>query len=337
MNLYERYCAALNEARQVVANGYLHLLAPYVKEVESASSQDEMLAGYCQRMRALLERNDLMTNGESVNEFAQVFGEAHFAALCTKRGVVLKRIKEQKDKKTPDFFYGDPNPIAHFEVKTLSIVNGGRGIDGDLLRALDAQIQIEQQLKEGSKVAIGISEVQPYGERVPKYGMIAAVLSTLIEKARQNIKPGQYFTQNTFLVLNLCLIPPASTDKRALRPVYCDDYLFSKAITGELWMLAFSQPGMLIHGQPEMEGNPCIEGITDKCGILSDTEYSVIAGMLILVYPLGSEPRIYGLYRSHDYPKWNEENGELVLLLQRLTGKQWNDDKDSNGWQLEGK
>jgi len=121
-----------------------------------------------------------------------------------------------------------------------------------------------------------------------------------------------------------------------LRPAYCDDLLFQKAITGELWMLAFAQPGMLIHGQPEFKGKHCLEGLNDKWGILADPSHANIAGLLVVVYPLGGKPRICGLYRTSDYTKWNDENEELVLLLQCLTEERWNDDRDSNGWQLGG-
>ena len=317
-------------------NSYLQLLAPYIQEIERASANDALLVLYCKQMQELLKRKNFMTKGELVSKFAQVFGEAHFVAMCKERAVELERIKEQKRSKTPDFACGSPTPTAHFEVKTLSIVGGGRGIDADLLRSLDAQIEIEQQVDKGFQIAIGLSEMQPYGERGYKDGLITAVLSTLIEKVRQNIKPEQYSGKNTFLVLNLCLIPPYITDNRTLRPAYCDDFLFPKPITGELWMLAFSQPGMLIHGQPAFEGMPCLEGFTEKCGILADKEYSSIAGMLVVVYPLGSSPRIYGLYRGSDYSRWNDQDENLVLLLQRLTGEQWNDDRDTNGWQLAG-
>lgn len=335
MNLYELYCALLNETRAVATNSYLQLLAPCVEEVESASKLGDVLAKYyCQKMRKLLEQKNLMTKGQSVSEFAQVLGEAHFAVMCKKRGVELEQIKEQKNRKTPDFRFGNQTPIAHFEIKTFSIVEGEHGINADLSRALNAQIEIKQQINEGAGIAISTSEVRPYGELGHKQGMITTAWSTLLDKASNNMKPGQYCGKNTFLVLNLCLIPPVITDNRALRPAYCDNRLFPKPITGELWMLAFSKPGMLIHGQPEFEGAPCLEGFTEKYGILTNSDYSDIAGMLVVVYPWRPESQIYGLYRSSDCSRWEDEDEDLVLLLQGLTGKQWNDDRDTNGWQL---
>ena len=233
MTLYKDFCGALNNARDAAANGYLQLLATFIKDIESASSSDTTLADYCQKMTALVRRKNFVFNGELVSEFAQLFGEAHFASLCHERGVSLNKIQEQKNKKTSDFLHSSPQQDMYFEVKTLSVVNGGRGINDDLLKSLDAQIDIEQQLQTGKRVAIGISEIQPYAEKPYRGGATTAVISTLIEKTRQNLKSDQYSNQNTFLVLNLCLIPPAITDNRTLRPTYCDDYMFPKAITGE--------------------------------------------------------------------------------------------------------
>lgn len=337
MALYFNFCAALNCARDVAPNGYLQLLAPYIKDIESASSADTTLAEYCQKMTALVKRKNFVLNGELVSEFSQLFGEAHFAVLCSERGVPLTKIPEQQNKKTPDFRHSSEQQDVYFEVKTLSIVNGGRGINNDLLKSLDAQIDIEQQLKKGKQVAIGISEMLPYAEKSHREGEVTAVISTLIEKARQNIKSDQYSNPNTFLVLNLCLISPVITDNRTLRPAYCDDYLFPKAITGDLWMLAFAKPGMMVHGCPEFEGKSCIEGIIQKLGILADEDYANISGLLIVVYPLSEKPCIFGLYRGTDYTKWTDEGTSFTSILERLTNQNWNDDADTNGWQLGGR
>ncbi|WP_427501330.1 hypothetical protein ACQE3E_06195 [Methylomonas sp. MED-D] len=337
MTLYEHFCAALNESRDVAANGYLQLLAPFIKDIESASSADSALAEYCRKMVALVQKHHFVLNGDLVSEFSQLFGEAHFASLCRERGVSLVKIQELQNKKTPDFLHSSDQQNVYFEVKTLSVVNGGRGINKDLLNALDAQIDIEQQQKKGKTVAIGTSEMQPYAEKPYREGAITAVISTLIEKARQNIKSDQYSNPNTFLVLNLCLISPAITDNRTLRPAYCDDYLFPKAITGDLWMLAFAKPGMLVLGCPEFEGKPCIEGVIQKLGILADEEFANISGLLVVVYPLGEKPSIYGLYRGADHDKWVDEGASFSGVLESLTNQNWNDDTDSNGWQLGGR
>lgn len=335
--LYDSFCVALNDTRDAAVNGYLQLLAPYIKDIEKASCTERTLADYCHKLTVIAQKRDFALNGNLVAEFAQLFGEAHFATLCHERGISLSKIPEQRNIQTPDFcHYPSKGEKLYFEVKTLSVVNGGLGINDDLLKSLDAQIDIERQLQKRRVVAIGASEMQPYAEKPYQAGAVTAVISTLIEKVRQNIKSDQYSNKNTFLVLNLCLIPPTITDNRTLRPAYCDDFMFPKAISGDLWMLAFAQSGMLVFGHPEFEGKPCIEGIIDKLGILSDSEYANISGLLCVVYPLGATPCIYGLYRGSDHSKWIDETTELHTILTSLTGQNWNDDSDTNGWCLDG-
>ncbi len=223
-------------------------------------------------------------------------------------------------------------------MKTLSLVDGDTGIERALESSLDAQISIEQQMSDGVQVAMAESELQPFGGRDRKNGRISVVIDTLLEKTRRNIKIEQYIGANTFLVLDLCFLPPKITDPQTLRPAYQDNYLFPKAITGELWTLAFGNPGMLILGQPEFEGKPCVESQFDKCGILVDTEYSDIAGLLVVVHPLGRPPQVYGLFRNTDYGRWEEDcpaGHDLLKILDGLVLGQWNDELDTNGWRLE--
>ncbi len=147
MSLFKDFCDALHDSRDTTANPYLHSLSPYVKDIESASTTDTTLADYCQQLTAIVQRNYFVVNGESVNEFAQVFGEAHFAALCRDRAVSLTRIREQKDIKTPDFLHSSGQQDLYFEVKTLSVVNGARGINNDLEKSYNKKITpVNQQL-----------------------------------------------------------------------------------------------------------------------------------------------------------------------------------------------
>lgn len=336
MTLFNAFCTLMNTSRNIANNGYLQLLTPYIEDIETAAVSNATISDYCGKLTALLNDQNLFLNGKKNNEFVQLFGEAHFATLCLQCHITLNKIPEQKNKKTPDFLFSTNQQNIYFEVKTLSVVNGALGINKDLLESLDTQIDIDRQIKNGDKFAIGVSERRPFAEKPFDAGCISAVVSTLIEKTRQNIKSGQFANPNTFLVLNLCLIPPSITDNRILRPAYCDDHIFHKAITGDLWMLAFGQTGMLVHGQPEFEGKPCIEGILDKSGILVDTSYEDVSGLIIVVYPLNKKPHIYGLYRSKDYIKWLEKNHTLSAILTELNGNNWNDETDSNSWQLNG-
>jgi len=121
-----------------------------------------------------------------------------------------------------------------------------------------------------------------------------------------------------------------------LRPAYCDDYMFRKAVSGELWMIAFAQPGAPILGIPEFEGKPGVESIMQKSGILNDIEYEYIAGILFMIHPWRKNTDIWGLYSYDKFITWGDNEPDVVKTLLAITGSNWNDDKDINGWQLSG-
>lgn len=334
--LYQKFSTALNAARSVAANSYLTHLSEAVKAVENALPQQPALQGYVTDLANLLDKPNFALNPTLTNKFAQLLGEAHFSVLCHLKGLRLRRIPEEKDKKTPDFETAVSTETFFFEVKTLSVVGGDTGINDALESSLQAQLDIEAQLLKGEKVAIGISEAQPYGVKPYQQGRLSAVINTLIEKSRQNIKADQFASPNTFLVLNLSVITPSKTENFVLRPSYPDNYMFSKAVTGELWTLAFGQPQMLIQNTPEFEGKPCVEGLLTKLGILVDPDFDFVAGLVFMIHPWHRPSEIWALFRNRDWEKWNDDNSEMLSTLFALTGENWNDDKDNNGWRLSG-
>jgi hypothetical protein len=335
MTLSDRFATVLAETAHIASNSYLALLHEAVKTVDRASPSDRVTARYVEKLLDIVNRSNFALDGNHTNEFAQILGEAHFFLLCAERKVPLRRVRETRNK-TPDFLHSANEIDVYFEVKTLSVVDGGRGINSDLERSLDAKIQIEKQLVAGKRIAVAVSEIQPYGDKPYHQGPISTVIDVLIEKTRQNIKRGQFSNPNTFLVVNLCMIPPFRTDNRVLRPAYSDDHMFSKAVTGNLWMMAFAQPGMLVHGCPRVEGKPCVEGVINKTGILADPGCNDISGLLFMVHPWGRNPEIWGLFRSENLVQWRQNEPNLIPAMFALTGTNWNDDKDSNGWRLQG-
>lgn len=333
MTLYDRFREAVSQASGTGGNSHLSLLSEYAKEIANAASSDARISEYADELQTMVMKPNFALDTELVNEFIQKFGEAHFLTICAAKNIDLERVKREKGKKTPDFCFS--SSMAHFEVKTPSLVRGKAGLEKSLESSLNAQIDIEDQVASGRPVAIGISEVQPYHTKTYERGQIRGVIETLIGKMGQNFKPQQYSRANTFLVVNFCMLPPRQTGTRALRPAYPDEYMFNKVLTGELWMLAFARPGMLVHGCPEFEGSPCIEGTLEITGILEDENYSSIAGLIFAVYPLGGIPHMFGLFRAKDQERWSDEEDSVWPLLTELVGQDWNDDKDSNGWRLQ--
>ena len=332
-NLKDSFIKSLQATTGVTNNSYLVFLQDAVEKVSEASQLDSILNEYNQKLLEISSDNNFALDPDKTNEFAQLLGEAQFYLYCKNRGVKLEKIKECSNK-TPDFKH--VNQDIFFEVKTLSVVSGSSGINKALEDALDAQIDIERQLENGTRVATGISVVQPYGEKPYQKGTVTAVIETLIEKIKQNLKKGQFSNGVSFLVLNLSIIPPFRTEKFVLRPAYCDDYMFKKCISGELWMVAFARPGMPVLGIPEFEGKPCVESIMDRYGILVDQEYDFVDGILFMIHPWQRNTEIWGLFSYDKYMSWEDNEPDIVNTLNSIVENNWNDDKDTNGWRLNG-
>lgn len=332
--LVKKFNAALQNASDVTQDPYLIKLDLALTAVEKNLSTIPELKSYEQDLDTLIMNPKFGVDGHLTDKFAQTLGEAQFLVMCKDKGVVLRRIPEEKDKKTPDFGATFGSQSVFFEVKTLSVVDGAIGIAAAQESSLDAKIDIEAQLKRGKCIAIGTSEVRPYANKVKDDKTILGVSNTLLEKARGNFKAEQFASQNTFLVLNLSVIPPLVKESKSLRPAYPDDYIFPKSVTGELWMVAFGGKGMLVFGTPGSEGEPCVEGIFDKVGVLADAEYDSVAGLIFMIHPLNGPSQLFGLFRSKDWTRWNDDDPDLVENLLFLTDKNWNDCSDSNGWRL---
>lgn len=335
-NLLDQYIKSLQNISDLTNNSYLTFLKNAVEKVSVASHTDQVITEYNQDLLNIVSKQDFALDSKQTNKFSQILGEAHFYLLCKNKGISLSRIKEEKGKKTPDFKLESQD--IHFEVKTLSVVSGDFGIKNSLEDSLDAHIEIESQLQQGKRIATGVSVVQPYGEKPyqKEKGTITAVIDTLIEKASQNIKAGQFPNDKSFLVLNLSIIPPFRTENFVLRPAYCDNYMFQKAVSGELWMMAFASPGAPVLGIPEFEGKPCVESILKKNGILVEPDFDMVSGILFMIHPWQRDTEIWGLYDHQKFTTWSDNTPAIVETLLSLTGDNWNDDKDTNGWQLQG-
>jgi len=333
--LAKKFQEALANARIAAQDAYLAHLNGAVEAIDANQAAEPELRAYASTLSALIDDASFGVNPHLTNKFAQIIGEAHFWLMCLDKGLRLTRIPEVKDKKTPDFSASVGNQSICFEVKTLSVVGGDTGIADALHSSLEAHIDLEAQQRAGARVAIATSEAQPYGGKVKRDQTLMSVINTLVEKVRGNIKADQFARPNTFLVINLSIIPPFITEPKALRPAYLDDFMFSKAVTGDLWTLAFGKVGMPILGTPEFEGKPCVEGTFDKIGILEDQDFSSVTGLIFMIHPWQRPSELWGLFRSADLSKWGDGNVELLTQLQALIGNNWNDCGDTNGWRLQ--
>ncbi len=323
---------ALASASGTANNFYLTMMRKSLSEVEQAAAGLPMLGQYVSQLDQLLDIKHMEVGGHLTNKFAQALGEAHFAVLCHDAGVGLNRIAEVQGVKTPDFESAGVPGKLFFEVKTLSVAGGEVNIDEHVRESVNVNIELERKVREGQTVAMAEGEITPFGEKVSFGTHVLDTTNFLIEKARQNIKVGQFATESTFLVLNLGMLPVSEGDTGLLRPSYPDNRLFPTCVTGALWTMAFGKPGMLIQSEPEFEGRDCIEGHLEKCGILADGDYDFVKGILFVVHSMTERARVWALFR--DYEEMCDNHPNVVSEVIKLVGKNWNSHTDVNGYQL---
>ena len=264
-------------------------------------------------------------------EFVQTVGEVQFWIMAEKRGVRLQRIPEQSGK-TPDFRLDGVSGVAPcFEVKTLSVTDGVSNLGEMNEGSYEAQLSLSKQLAEGRQVAMAFQEAAPHGH-IKDGTYSTAIIRNLIDKAENNIKPGQYADAPTCLVLNLMLIDGYYNGSASLRPVAFGYPEGWQVRSGAYWNLAFGRPDHLVFGIVEFEGKPSVEGTLERLGILH--EHPEIRALLLIVHSLDEEPVFYGLKRQVDDDKWLDEDKTMGEAFFALTGENWNDDGDTMGWRL---
>jgi len=286
-------------------------------------------------LRKLFAIQNWVLDAQALEAFFQLVGEVQFWMLAKDRSVDLDRVTEA-DKPTPDFRLHGPSPdLPQFEGKTLSVTGGWRSLAAMAEDSFKAQVELQKQVADGKRVATAVHAVAPHGN-MPRGLQQTTMCRHLIDKASGNIKEGQYVGAPTFLflVLNLMLIDGhfnGNSDLRPIVPSYPHEW---SVRTGTLWTLSFGSVGQLVHGTPEFEGLPGVEGTLEREGVLVNLNYEKVAGVLLVMHPLGKEPTMYGLRRYADAQCWDSKRPDLSTVFHALVGKDWNDDRDSNGWHL---
>jgi hypothetical protein len=286
-----------------------------------------------QTLRRLFANRNWVLDAQDLEAFFQLVGEVQFWMLAKDKGLELDRVPET-DNPTPDFRIRGPSPdLPRFEVKTLSVTGGWRSLATMAEDSFKAQIELQKQVADGKRISMAVHAIAPHGN-MPRRLQQTTVCRHLIDKASGNIKQGQYVGAPTFLVLNLMLIDGhfnGNSDLRPVAPGFPDKW---SVRTGALWTLAFGSIGQLVHGTPEYEGLPGVEGKLEREGVLVKPDYENVAGMLLVVHPLSKEPALYGLRREPDGQCWESERPDISKMFHALVCKDWNDDRDTNGWQL---
>lgn len=320
----------LAESADVASSTYLTSAREDVLLIEEQAQGCAELSKRVKHLGKQLAQSHFALDSEAINRFLQELAEAQFFALCRSRGISLQAIPTQSHQGTPDYsLNGDPTTT--FEVKALSVVDGHLGIRRDLNKSLDAKVTLESQ-RLGSRITTFVEmETSAYGNKLRSTHVNLDHLNVYVEKVRQNIKRDQFSAPRSFLVLNLTALPGLGRDLGDLRPIYWDELPSPHPVSGAIWMLAFGQSGMAVFGHPEFEGSPGIEGYFRKEGILNENRE--VAGIIVVRRELDGKLNVGALFRSEDWGAWSSEESGWEWI-KALVHEKWNDELDSNGWQL---
>ena len=246
----------------------------------------------------------------------------------------VNRIPEG-DGKTPDFkiefSHNDNNKTEictiYAEFKSLSFSSNNLNYIKTMEQGLNAQIDIERQLKEGRQIGFGTTKIQPLYNDNKNYDSTSTkyAIETLIEKIEQNIKKGQYLFGETVLIVDLKQLTLPSYFKEGGVPIF-QEKQYNSFVSGVQWNVAFGKAGYLMFKQIEFEGKENIDGELEREGILISRDY--IKAIIFFDYALGiNQPKIVGLYKQ----------GNVSDCMQKFLNKFCdfvNDEKNTNGWQL---
>lgn len=319
-------------------------LGPHVAHLESALAFADAtpdLGPLVRDLARLLNAPNALLDPVKLERFVQLVGEAQVCEVAQRAGVNLRRVPEARDLKTADYaLYDGAAPAAYFEVKTLSVVDGAHNLQDAIEASFQGQVELSERVSAGAPVAFAVVE-GPRGTKVPPTGQpsearhpMKARIEHLIAKADSNYKPGQYAAGPTCMVLNLLLFDGHYNEPAFLRPVVAGYPEPWHLISGPYWTQAFGRCGDPVYGPAEFEGRPAIEGQLARDGIL--VQHADVRALLLLVHSWHQPPRFYGLWREAEHDSWHPgaPHEAMGAALLRLVGTNWNDDRDTNAWQL---
>lgn len=210
----------------------------------------------------------------SIIEIKNIYSEAY---ILSKLQALLHINKiPELTTKTPDYIVRFRDEDIYIELKSLNMLGGTLKHKEIMNDTMESKIEVEDQIKQGSKVGLAEHVIQPYSTYSNKNynsGSIKLVIESLIDKINQNIKSDQYALGDTILLVDLAdQLPLLSIPSDAIQKEYFDD-MSGKYVSGELWNVAFGKVGDQIFKPAEFEGADNDDGKLSKDGILISHPY----------------------------------------------------------------
>ncbi len=321
MKLHNRILVLKQEHNQYGHNGLLFSFSlDLCKEIDEAAKTDSFAEKTVKEVLNLLKGYSVGYT-EKLKSAFEVYSECAIYLEIISKGLDIEKIPEANEPR-PDFKVSLHNEFAYFEAKVLGWASNGIQHNAAINAGIDAQISIEDQLKQGEKFACGETEISPLGttgESKPKKYFIEIVSA----KLSQNVKPAQLKLGPTFLICDLTSLHHPSDPKKSSVIVH-NDNIYNSFSSGELWHIAFGELGDKILNVIDFKGMSNVSGKLQRNGVL--IEHQELIGVVFRTSNLSGEISYSCLCTSNQFDKYRE----LIIKLCDC----WNDEENSNAWKI---
>lgn len=323
MNLHDKILELKQEHSGYGHNGILFSFSlDMCKKIDAASASDSFAL---KTVREILKLLNGYKGGysEKLKSAFEVYSEYAIFHEIMSKGISIERVPEENEAR-PDFKVSTDGEDLYLEAKVLGWASGGIQHNAAINDGINAQISIEKQLSDGKTVVFGESEISPLRttkesiEHPEKY-----FIEAISAKLNQNVKPAQLKLGPTLLICDLTSLNHPS-DHRKSSVIVHNDNMYDSFSSGELWHIAFGEYGDRILKAIEFEGKSNISGKLQRNGVL--VEHEELIGVIFRVSKLSGECSYSCLIKSEHFDKY----GSLVNQLSDC----WNDDENSNAWEL---
>lgn len=272
-----------------------HINSDFIDKIIAESSSCQFYNNIVSVIKAAIEKLKAKVDDvEAARSMKESYAEAYIFSLLRSKLNISPIIRSSN--KTPDFLVTFRNKEIAIEFKSLSMVGGNPKYTGIMLDGLDSKIDLEDQRKEGKKVAISEQVIQPYIKSEKDYNPYSSriPINEIVNKIEQNLKEDQFKQYPTILLVDFSdQLFLNSSPRQSIQQYYYGQY--GENVSGILWHVAFGLSGVNILTHAEFEGARNSDGNQERNGILQ--EYNFIKGLSFLV-----ENQIYS------FSMWNEDN-----------------------------
>lgn len=298
------------------------------KLLDKESSKDPFIAGRVRKAISELDKVKSIEYDSRCRTAYESYNEALTYLAIKKKYGKIRNIPEMSSA-TPDFEImvncsyeqgvKDMQP-AYLEVKTLGFAEGNILYKQCQQDALDCNIELDAQRRDGKRVCSAVRVVAPLGH----VGFVGEI-EEILKKIDNNVKKEQFEYGNGEVVLYVDLNQLTfsnSIEVNSCLPIYPD--IARKCVqSGRYWTLAFGRIGDRIYKQPEFEGKGNFDKDLNAEGILN--RYPYVKGVIFGTGSKIEDKRFYGFYRERD----SESNA--ALLIESICDF-YNDNINSNGY-----